>query len=143
MAPCSNGTFNMGPGSRGGGQEGCCSFPIFLTPHSHKGKKFLQNQVPFNPLTHSFSLASHIPPRLPEASTSPHLSEFSLCSTHSESIPATLPCLRSRFPSALFLIFMTFHAFVSAQGWALCCFPFEGNSVFKMDLWGCIKLYAG
>ena len=29
------------------------------------------------------------------------------------------------------------------MGWAVGCFPSEGNSIFKMGLWGGIKLYTG
>lgn len=100
----------------------------------------MQNQVLFNPLAHSFSLVCHIPPRLPEASTTPHLLGFSLCNTHSESTLATFSVFAPFFSLAPFLI-MTFHAFASSQGWALHCFLSEGNSILKMG-YGVVQSYT-
>lgn len=120
-------------------------FPDTSFSFSKREKKhILRNQVLFNPLTHSFPLACHIHSSFSEASITPHLPAFSPHNAHTESTP---PLSLAPLPSFICPI-SDFYAIsclciISRMGWAVGCFPSEGNSIFKMGLWGCIKLYSG
>lgn len=121
-------------------------FPDTLFALSKREKKthILRNQVLFNPLTYSFPLACHIHSSLSETSITPHLPAFSPHDAHTESTP---PLSLAPLPSFISPI-SDFYAIsclriISRMGWAVGCFPSEGNSIFKMGLWGCIKLYTG